>query len=839
MPSSAPTEQAIEALRQRAPDLPVFTQLPALHASLAAVSNAVLLAPPGAGKTTAVAPSLIEAPWLGGRRILLMLPRRLAARAAAERIAFLLGEEVGDRVGYRTRLESRIGPHCRIECVTEGIFVNRVVADPELADVGLLLFDEVHERNLEGDLGLALALDAQGGLRPDMRILAMSATLDGARFAALMGNAPVFESAGRQFPLSIHHVGRHPNVRMEDAVARATERGLATAEGSMLVFLPGVGEIERVAERLRLPPDILLHKLHGGADPRTQRAAIAPSPQRKCVLATAIAETSLTIEGVRLVVDAGLARRPHYDRDSGLTRLLTERASQAAITQRAGRAARQAPGIVWRLWDEGETRARIPFDPPEILDADLAPLMLHLAAYGVTDPASLRWIDAPPAGAVASARQQLEMLGAITEGGQLTPHGRRLARLPLPPRLAHMLIEAARRGGADIAATIALVLQERGIGGNSTDLAERLAAFDRDRSPRAQDARRMVRRWADTARKLADDISDDEATDVATLLALAFPDRVARRRRAAGASDATISFLTANGSGAMVDAADPLARSEWIVIGDAGGGGANSRIRLAAAFAPDAVSDWIATHAVPGEELLADPATGRVVAERVERLGAIVASRARLPALPGDAVARLLMAEVRRQGLSILPWPPAELALWARMRFAAAHGLADLPPHDEESLLLTAEDWLAPRLSQVDRLADTPLADAIADMLDWPTARRLDTWAPSHFETPAGARHAINYATEGNPETEVRVQALFGLSRHPMLAEGRVPLTLALTSPAGRVLQKTQDIVGFWNGSWQDVRREMKGRYPRHPWPEDPANALPTTRTKAADARRR
>ncbi|MFA7439549.1 MAG: ATP-dependent helicase HrpB [Sphingomonadaceae bacterium] len=830
MPSSAPGETILAGLRARAAGLPVFERLDELHTSLATRPNVVLVAPPGAGKTTIVAPSLLEQPWLSDRRILLMLPRRLAARAAAERIAALLGEEVGARVGYRTRLESKVGPNCRIECVTEGIAVNRIVADPELAGVGALLFDEVHERNLDGDLGLALALDAQGGLRPDLRILAMSATLDGARFASLMGDAPVIESEGRQFPLTIHHVGRDPLRRMEDEVAATIQRALATESGSMLVFLPGVGEIERLAERLRLPDDVELHKLHGAADPRTQRAAVLPSRTRKCVLATAIAETSLTIDGVRLVVDAGLARRPRYDRGSGLTRLVTERASQAAVTQRAGRAARQGPGVVWRLWAEG-MRDRIPFDPPEILESDLGPLLLQLAAFGVSDPDSLAWLDPPPAAAVAQARADLQQLDALDADGRLTAHGRKLSTLPLPPRLAHMVLTGAARGAAEIAAPVALLLQERGLGGNSTDLADRLAIFARDRSPRANAARRLAARWAERAKRLTEP-EDNGPIDPASLLALAFPDRVARRRRAAQGSDASVSYLMANGSGVAVEASDALARCEWLAIGDAGGAGADSRLRLAAAFDAAGIRQWLGAHATHSESIAADPANGRMAAERVERLGAIVTARTRLAAPPAAAIAAALLKEALAGGLEKLPWPAAEEELRQRIAFAATHGLDGVSAVDDAHLRETADTWLLPRLTGIDRLADVRLEGTIAGLLDWQTSRALDRFAPARFETPAGTSAAIDYAADGGPEVEVRVQALFGLATHPMLAVGRVPLTLALTSPAGRVIQKTRDLPAFWQGSWAEVRREMRGRYPKHPWPEDPANAAPTTRAK-------
>ncbi len=805
--------------------------LPGLLASLTERPNAVLVAPPGAGKTTLVAPSLLDARWLEGRKILLMLPRRLAARAAAERIASLLGEEAGHRVGYRTRLESR--PGSRIECLTEGLFVNRLIADPGLEGVGALLFDEVHERNLEGDLGLALALDAQQ-LRPEIRILAMSATLDGARFARLMGDAPILESQGRSFPVQIRHLGRS-DARIEDRMASAIGEALNAGEGSVLAFLPGVAEIERTAERLSLPPGIVLHKLHGSAVPAAQRAALQPG-SRKLVLATSIAETSLTIDGVRTVIDSGLARRPRFDRASGLTRLVTERVSQAAATQRAGRAGRQAPGLALRLWEEGETRGFIPFDPPEILEADLAPMLLRLAAWGAS-PEQLSWLDPPPAAAVAAASADLRALAALESDGRLTPHGKLLARFGLQPRLAHMLIEGAARGQAATAGAIAALLEERWVGGGATDLEDRLRRFDSDRSPRAAAARRLAERWSREAERLQR--ADGRGKlPVALLLAEAFPDRVARLRKRPGPSDLTADYLMANGRGVSLEAADPLAKAEWLAVADAGGAGASARIRLAAAIPPEALPQWLDGRTATDESLAPDPATGRLALLSVTRLGSIETGRRRAPA-SAEAVSAALLAEVRAQGTGALPWPDSETATLSRLRFAAAHGCPGLPDASEEGLLSTLDQWLAPRLSGVARLSDVKLEGALLDRLDWNARQALDRFAPARFSSPAGTTHAIDFGAGGGPEAEVRVQAVFGLGAHPMLADGRVPLTLALTSPAGRPVAKTRDLPAFWKGAWKDVQKDMKGRYPKHPWPDDPASAAATVRTKAADARSR
>jgi ATP-dependent helicase HrpB len=814
-----------------ATELPVAEVLEQLHEALMRDSSAVLVAPPGAGKTSLVAPSLLDAPWLVGRKILLMLPRRLAARAAAERIATLLGEAVGGRVGYRTRLESR--PGSRIECLTEGLFVNRLIADPGLDGVGALLFDEVHERNLEGDLGLALALEAQQ-LRPELRLVAMSATLDGDRFARLLGGAPLIESQGRQYQVEIRHLGRS-DARIEDRMAAAIGMALREGEGSLLAFLPGVGEIECTAERLDLGPGIAVHKLHGAADPAAQRAALAPSAARKVVLATSIAETSLTIDGVHIVVDSGLARRPRFDRASGLTRLVTERVSQAGATQRAGRAGRQAPGLALRLWEAGETRGLIAHDPPEILEADLAPLLLRLAAWGAA-PGELSWLDPPPTAALEAARADLAMLGAVDDEGRLTAHGRRIAQLPLAPRLAHMLLVGAARGQAGLAADIAVVMEERGLGGDSTDLEDRLRRLPAERGTRADQARRLARRWAEAADRLAPP-HDAPLLPTALLLAEAFPDRVARRRRAPGAADATADYLLANGRGVALAATEPLARAEWLAVADAGGAGAASRIRLAAAIPPEALADWLAPRVEVRETLAPDPASGRLAVVRTTHLGAIEVARSRAPASP-EAISAHLLAEVRTGGLERLPWPESERAARARLAFAAAHGLA-LPDSSDAALIATLDDWLAPCLAGAGRLADVDLAGALLARLAPAEARALDRFAPARFESPAGTSAPIDYAADGGPEAEIRVQAVFGLARHPMLADGRVPLTLALTSPAGRPLAKTRDLPAFWAGTWKEVQREMKGRYPRHPWPDDPAGATATVRTKKADARRR
>ena len=808
--------------------LPIHAVLPDLLVALAAGPNAVLVAPPGAGKTTAVAPALLDQDWCSGE-VLLLSPRRLAARAAAERMAELAGEPVGKTFGYATRMDTRVSAATRVTVVTEGIFVARIQADPELVGVSAVLFDEVHERSLDGDFGLALALDAQAGLRPDLRLGAMSATLDGARFAALIDGAPVIESEGRSWPLELRHIGRDANQRIEDAVAAACRQALRETEGGVLAFLPGVAEIERTAERLDGVPGVALHKLHGNLDPRDQRAAIAPSDARKLVLATSIAETSLTLAGISVVVDSGLARRPRYDRAAGTTRLTTERASRAAVTQRAGRAARLGPGVAYRLWEEAATAGLPPYDPPQILEADLSALVLACAIWGVADPRELRWLDAPPAAAVAEARSRLERLDALDADGRPTAHGRAVAALPLEPRLAHMLIRAGELGLARQAAEVAVLLGERGVGGNDPDLETRLRRWRTERGPRAEASRKLAERWARIA-PAAKSVAGGGG--IATCIALAFPDRIARRRDASGETWASV-----GGRGFRLDPTSSLAREEWLAVAETAGMAAGARIVSAAPIDFATVEALYGDRIVTRDAIAFDPATGGVTATRERRLGAIRLGTAPLANPDRAAIASALLDGVRQHGLAILPWPEEALALRARAGFAAAHGGGEAP--DDAALLARADEWLAPLLDGKRRLDQlTGLGDALKGALGWDALQAIDRLAPARLSTPAGSSHAIDYGAEGGPTVTLRPQELFGMAAHPMVGGGRVPLVLSLTSPAGRPIQTTRDLPGFWAGSWAAVAKEMRGRYPRHPWPDDPAAANATTRTKNADARR-
>ena len=796
---------------------------------LRANPNAVLIAPPGAGKTTAVAPALLNEPWVAGRQILLLSPRRLAARAAAERMAELAGEPVGRTIGYATRMDSKQCADTRILVLTEGIFRNRIQADPELPGIAAVLFDEVHERSLDSDFGLALALDAQAALRPDLRLIAMSATLDGTRFAEMMA-ANIIESEGRSYPLTLRHIGRRAEARIEDEMAAAILRALGEEEGGCLAFLPGVAEIERTVERLsNLPADICLHRLHGSLDPAEQRAAIASAPagKRKLILATSIAETSLTLDGVRIVIDSGLARRPRYERAAGMTRLVTERASQAAVTQRSGRAARQAPGVAYRLWEEAATTGMPRFDPPEILEADLSALMLDCALWGVSDPRDLKWIDPPPEAAIAEARARLISLGTLGHDGRPTLHGKAIAALPLPPRLGHMLIAGAERGIGTIAASVAVLLSERGLGGNDVDLEVRLERWQRERGKRAEAARGLARRWLNLIKPTPS--PNGQGLTLASAIALAFPDRLARRRGASGEHWASV-----GGRGFRLDPASPLAKSQWLAVAETQGAASGARILSAAAI------DWREIEALYGDRIEAqrtlsfDPPSGSVDARIERRLGAITLASGHDANADPNAIAEALIEGVRTHGLGCINWGDSARALRARAAYAGESALSDA------ALINGLDQWLPALIMDKRKLSDIApgaLYQALENLLGWDGKCAVDALAPAEFRSPAGTSHAIDYAAEGGPQVTLRVQALFGLATHPTIGRNHVPLILSLTSPGGRPIQTTRDLLGFWAGSWADVAKEMRGRYPKHNWPDDPTKAIASLKTKKAQSR--
>lgn len=806
---------------------PVLAVLPDLLGSLRTVPNAVLIAPPGAGKTTMVAPALLDEPYCDGQ-ILLLSPRRLAARMAAERISENLGETVGGRVGYATRLDSKHGPKTRILVMTEGIFRNRIISDPELVGVSAVLFDEVHERSIDSDFGLALALEAQAAFRPDLRLLAMSATLDGARFSQLMDDAPVLESEGKRWPLEYLYVGRRTEQTIEIDIVRTVRQALSDQQGDLLVFLPGVREIDRAFEALgACGDDIVVHKLHGQIDPSAQRLAVRRdvTGRRKVIFATNIAETSVTIDGVRVVIDSGLARRARFDQAAGVTRLVTERASLSAATQRAGRAARQQAGIAYRLWEEAGNGGLPPFDPPEILESDLAPLLLDCARWGENDPTKLRWLDLPPAAAVQQARKLLMSVDALDPQGHITPHGTMLANLPLPPNLAHMVAVAAQSGQAEDAAMLAVLLQERGLGGQGEDIETRFERFVRERGPKADAARMLAQRIA----RLCGPSGDKQMLSIGGLIGSAFPDRIAKRRDAKGEK-----WISAMGRGLQLEAASLLARAEWLAVADVQGAASGARILSAAALTEAEIIDRFG-HRIESKHILSyDKSTDRVDARVQRRLGAIVLSEGRLEKPDPQAVASALMAAVQDMGIDALPWPSSARALRERAHFAGVASLSD------DALAETMEQWLLPLLGKVNRLRDVApsgLANALDNMLGWDTRTRINQIAPTSFKSPAGTEHNIDYAAEAGPTVELRVQALFGLDSHPLVGANRVPLVLSLTSPAGRPIQTTRNLPEFWRGSWRDVAKEMRGRYPKHNWPDAPWESVASLKTKKAQAR--
>ena len=811
--------------------LPIDAVLGPLREALSAHNRAVLVAPPGAGKTTRVPLALLDLPVLKDGRILVLEPRRLAARASAERMAATLSEKVGETVGLRTRLDSRVSAKTKIEVITEGIFTRMILDDPALDGVAAVLFDEFHERSLDADFGLALALDAQAGLRDDLRIMPMSATLDGARVAALLGDAPIIESEGRSFPVETRWLGRDATKRMDEQMADAILRALREETGSILAFLPGQGEILRVARLLDdkiKNPNVIVAPLYGAMDPAAQRAAIAPTQAgtRKIVLATSIAETSLTIEGVRVVIDSGLARVPRYEPDLGLTQLETVRVSRAAADQRRGRAGRTEPGLCYRLWEQAAEGAFEPYAKPEILSADLSGLLLDCAAWGESDPTRLAFLDPPPAPALKEARALLHDLGALDAENRLTETGKKLRALPLPVRLARMVISAAEQGEALIAAEIAALLSERGLGGDNPDLRHRLDRFRRDRGGRADDLRKMAQRWVKIAGGTLDETPSDRAGAVT---ALGFPDRIAKARGAAG------TFVMANGRGAMVEPHDALARAPFLAIAEITGGGASARIIAAAPLDLETIEKEFAAQIVTRDEIQFDSQAKAIRARRSVRLGAITLAEQTQRAAPNEETKTVLLNGLARLGMKALPLSKATAQWRDRINFLRRAEGDVWPDLSDDALCAGVMEWLGPYADGALSLADLNegvLDQALRATLDWNLQQKLDADAPTHFDAPSGQRHPIDYDAGEDPVLAIRVQELFGLKEHPSLAGGRVPLLLHLLSPAHRPIQITRDLPGFWKGSWVSVKAEMKGRYPKHVWPDDPSAAIATHRAK-------
>lgn len=832
--------------------LPIDEALPALRQALLSRDEAVLEAPPGAGKTTRVPLALLNEPWLAGQSIVMLEPRRLAARAAAERLASELGEKVGETVGYRIRLESKVGPNTRIEVVTEGILARRLQDDPTLEGVGLVIFDEFHERSLDADLALALTLNARVLLRDEpLKLLLMSATLEGARLSSLLDDAPVVRSEGRMYPVA-QRWGRpfQAGERIEQRVAQTVLQALDEEPGSVLVFLPGQAEIRRVndmlAEQLGDRGEVMLCPLHGELDLMAQRAAIEPAPagKRKVVLATNIAETSLTIEGVRVVVDAGLARVPRFDPGSGMTRLETRRISRASATQRAGRAGRLQPGACYRLWSEDQHAQLAAYGEAEILQADLAGVALQLARWGV-EPDELAWLDVPPAAVYRQAQDLLERLGALGRnargGWQLTAHGLAMAELPAHPRIAHMLLRGQALGLAPLAADLAALLVERDIQrGGGTDISTRLGLLDGSagRHGGAQRVRQLARQFRGLLRG-SSGVAPVDASDhrwVGALLAFAYPDRIARQRREAGGE-----YRLANGRAAVFGEPDALMKESWLVIAELGSrhGQREERIYRAAALDPALFDEVLSEQVRQRDELEWDEREGVLRAERQRRVGELILSREPLPGLDDEARGRALLGLVRRKGLELLPWTP-ELRQWQariwllRQIDVSAGADSEWPDVSDDALLARLEEWLLPYLGKVSRLAHFAQLDLkamLGTLLPWPLPQRLDELAPVAIAVPSGSRVRLDYS-ESPPVLAVRLQELFGLADTPRVAGGRQPVKLHLLSPARRPVQVTQDLASFWANTYAEVKKDLKGRYPKHYWPDDPLVAEPTARAK-------
>ncbi len=828
--------------------LPIDEILPALRATLGRHRNAVVEAPPGAGKSTVIPIALLDEPWLRGGKLIMLEPRRLATRAVAARMAATLGEVPGETVGYRMRLETRVGKRTRIEVVTEGVFTRMLQSDPALEGVAAVLFDEFHERSLHADTGLAFALDSQENLSPELRLLVMSATLDGMAVAKLLGDAPVVRAEGRLFPVELRYVGSglpllpSPMTREspELAVVRAIKQALGESPGDLLVFLPGAGEIRRVQGMLDLVGgDVDVHLLYGELAAGDQDAALKPARagRRKIVLATNIAETSLTIDGVRIVIDAGLERRSLFDPSSGMNRLELQRISRASAAQRAGRAGRTAPGVCYRLWGEGAERSLAAYASPEVCVADLAPLALDLAAWG-TDADALRWLDPPPAATLASARDLLRRLGALDEAGKVSAHGRAMQEFPAHPRLAHMLLKSRDLGAAPLAAELAALLSDRdllraGGGPRDSDVRTRLEALRKGSVSIDRGALERVRRSRQQfERQLGDVPKRNHDLDAGVLLGLAYPDRIGRRRPGGEAR-----FALSNGRGAVFAGVESVAREEFIVAVDLDDREREARIQLAAPLRKDDLLEYFAVQLRRAEELVWDERTEAVVARRVIRLDELVVEEKPLHDVPRDASAAAMLQGIRSMGLDALPWDDEVRNFIARSEFVRKLDRRDTAGWPDLSREALARDlsWLEPFLDGATRrsqLGRVPLVEALKAHLGYERQRQLEDLAPTHIPLPTGTRTRIDYLNDNAPIASMRMQEVFGLADTPRIGGGRVPVTFRLLSPAQRPLQVTRDLASFWMNAYVDVRKDMRGRYPRHYWPENPLEAEPTRRAK-------
>jgi ATP-dependent helicase HrpB len=872
--------------------LPIDAALPALLAALARGPSAVLQAPPGAGKSTVVPLALLDEPWARGKRILMLEPRRLAARAVAQRMSHTLGEPVGRTIGYRMRMDTRVSRDTRVEVVTEGVLTRMLQTDPALEGIAVVIFDEFHERSLQADLGLALVLDARENLTPDLRVLVMSATLDGEAVARLLGDAPIVTSEGRTFPVESRFAGKGapplpgppfgpggPIDSPEKITAQLVLRALREETGDVLVFLPGAREIRRVqslieaadltessehpGRRLAQPghigqhgraaQDVRVLPLFGELAPEDQDAALAPSSPgtRKVVLATNIAETSLTIQGVRVVVDSGLVRRSMFDPSTGMSRLETQRISRASADQRQGRAGRTEPGVSYRAWSEGAHRSLAPFTPPEIAEADLIPLALELASWGTRDPNALRWLDPPPAAMLASARDVLERLGALDSDGRITPHGREMASIGVHPRFAHMLLRARGMGRLPLAADLAALLGERDLlrgasGARDADIRTRIEVMRGEGSPpgmdrfglqRARRAAKDLQRQASASNSTAQDRQsyDYGAEDVGVLLAFAYPDRIGRRRAATDGR-----FTLANGRGAHFAEPQGLAKQELIVAVDLDDRERDARILLAAPLTRADIDEHMPERLRRQESVEWSSREQAVIARRTVQLDSILLEEKPLPEIPIEAARAAMLTGVRELGIDALPWSRESRDLQARIEFArklrgpaesSAEAGGSWPAVSDADLAASVETWLTPWLEGITRkehLARIPLMDVLRGLLSWEQQRELDSLAPTHLQVPSGSQIRIDYLDPSAPALSVRLQEVFGLDATPRIGGGRIPVTFKLLSPAQRPVQVTRDLASFWRGSYAEVRKDMRGRYPKHYWPENPLEAQAT-----------
>ena len=803
--------------------LPVAAVLPELLVALQNAPQILLNAPTGAGKSTWLPLQILKSGGISGK-IILLEPRRIAARNVAQRLAELLDEKPGETVGYRMRAETCVGPNTRLEVVTEGILTRMLQSDPELTGVDLVILDEFHERSLQADMALALLLDVQQGLRDDLKLLIMSATLDNDRLQQILPDAPIIRSEGRAFPVERRYQPLSSHQRFDDAVAIATADLLRQAPGSLLLFLPGVGEIQRVQERLaaRVGSDVLLCPLYGALSLNEQRKAILPAPdgQRKVVLATNIAETSLTIEGIRLVVDTAQERVASFDPRTGLTKLLTQRISQASMTQRAGRAGRLEPGICLHLLGAEQAERAAGQSTPEILQSDLSGLLMELLQWGCQDPAQLTWLDTPPATHLAAARRLLTQLGALEEG-RLSSRGQKMAGLGNDPRLAAMLTAAKGDDEIATAAKLAAILEEPPRGASS-DLA---TAFSRNQPNWQQRARQLGQRLNSRG-------GEPNGGDIVSLLAMAFPDRIARRRGLDGR------YQLANGMGAMLDSDDALTRHEWLIapLLLQGSHSPDARILQAIAVDIDALTRACPQLAQLSDTVEWDDAQGTLKAFRRSQIGRLTVSVKPLAKPSEEELHRAMLNGIREKGLSVLNWTPEaeqyRLRLHCASRWLPHYAW---PEVDDETLLASLEEWLLPQMQGVHSLRALKALDvkaALQNLLDWSLRQRLDSELPTHYTVPTGSRIAIRYHEDNPPALAVRMQEMFGEATTPSIAEGRIALVMELLSPAHRPLQITRDLGAFWAGSYREVQKEMKGRYPKHVWPDDPANTAPTRRTK-------